>query len=293
MIRIYAKIIFSFIFCIASSGCIFAPSTYGSRGIAYPGDVQYDKYLANCRERYDVLNSCCEKWGNPVAIQIGHSGGYFVWKENRNWVRVKSFGATVHRDRHPKALIKDVFGNKGIAGVNNQSISTAYNYDTTAKYIIETFERVSDNDFAYVFSLRLKDGANVGLSALNQIKKEIRQTVASDYIGAYGGNLAEVHVDLPEFSLKDDVIRGRADVIRISVVFLTYNPQSQKGMIAIKIGANRFEDARKWVRKNIESLARDKNVALTTGQIPAAARFYLGAERIKDGNILEIEFETE
>jgi hypothetical protein len=40
-------------------------------------------------------------------------------------------------------------------------------------------------------------------------------------------------------------------------------------------------------------LARDKNVALTTGTIPPAARFYLGAERIKDGNVLEIEFETE
>lgn len=34
-------------------------------------------------------------------------------------------------------------------------------------------------------------------------------------------------------------------------------------------------------------------IALTTGEIPPAAKFYLGREELKDGNVLEIEFKTE
>ena len=50
---------------------------------------------------------------------------------------------------------------------------------------------------------------------------------------------------------------------------------------------------RKWFRKIIETLARDRNIALVTGEIPPAAKFYLGREELKDGNVLEIEFRTE
>ena len=160
-------------------------------------------------------------------------------------------------------------------------------------YVVESFERTADDDFAYVFKLRLKDGADAGLGAVSRIKQELRQTVVSDYVATYGGNAGDVKVDFPDFSMKDAVIDGRAEVMRISVQSLRYDAQTQKGVIAVKIGANRFEDARKWVRKNIEALAKDKNVALTTGQIPPSARFYLGAERVLKGNILEIEFETE
>ena len=165
--------------------------------------------------------------------------------------------------------------------------------ESRQNYSVERFERMADDEFAYVFKLKLKNGADAGLSAMDHVKKELRATIASDYVGAHGGKVSEVHVDLPVFALKDSVIEGRAAVMRITVESLHYDSQTQKGVIAVKIGSSRFEDARQWVRKNIESLARDKNVALMTGKIPSAARFYLGAERIKPGNILEIEFETE
>ena len=171
--------------------------------------------------------------------------------------------------------------------------ATANPAKTETSYVIKTFSRTGDDDFAYVFALQLKDGADAGLGALNRIKQDLRQEVVSDYVSAYGGNMGDVKVDFPEFSMKDSMIEGRAEVMRIAVKSLRYDAQAQKGVIAVKIGAHRFEDARMWVRKNIESLAKDKNVALTTGQIPPAARFYLGAERVLEGNVLEIEFETE
>lgn len=164
---------------------------------------------------------------------------------------------------------------------------------TSPKYEVMNLSRDKDNGFAYAFKFRLKDGADGGLLAMNAIKQELRQAIAADYVSAYGGNIGDVRVDFPEFSMADTIIEGRAEVMRISVRSLRYDASTKKGAIAVQIGANRFEDARKWVRKNIETLAKDKNVALVTGEVPTAAQFYLGAERVLDGNVLEIEFETE
>ena len=270
-----------------ASGCLFAPSKYGDSGVALPGLTQYERYLRNCRERYPILEECCQKWGEPSAIQIGSSGGYFVWKDNPEWVKAKTFGASLIYGHHPKLLRSFVFENQNEEW-NKLKRSVA---KPLASYTIERFERMENDEFSYLFRLRLK--AEAGFSEMDMIKRELRSTIGADYVGAHGGKASEVHVDLPVFALKDSVIEGRAAVMRITVESLCYDSQTQKGVIAVKIGSSRFEDARQWVRKNVESLARDKNVALMTGKIPSAARFYLGAERIKPGNILEIEFETE
>ncbi|MBQ2631521.1 MAG: hypothetical protein IJG13_17730, partial [Kiritimatiellae bacterium] len=72
-----------------------------------------------------------------------------------------------------------------------------------------------------------------------------------------------------------------------------YDPLTRTGRMAVCLSGGQFEETRKWIRRNIEALARDKNIALTTGKIPPAAKFYLGREELKDGNMLEIEFKTE
>lgn len=80
---------------------------------------------------------------------------------------------------------------------------------------------------------------------------------------------------------------------RVQIKSLDYDPETRKGCIVVDFDEGCYSEARLWARENIETLARDKNVALRTGAIPAAAKFYLGAERVKGGNTLEIEFETE
>ena len=273
---------------LVSAGCIFSPSKCGPSGVVLPGSSQYDSYLENCRGRYSELAECCEKWGQPDAIQIGNSGGNFVWRGQPQWLRVGSFSARLVTGRYPPYLrfVED-------GGEPAKPAKAAPVAAPTSQYSIERFERTAEDEFAYSFRLRLRDGADAGLGAVSRIKQELRQAVVSEYTSTYGGNAGDVRVDFPEFAMKDAVVEGRAEVMRISVKSLRYDAQAQKGVIAVKIGANRFEDARKWVRKNIETLARDKNVALTTGQIPPAARFFLGAERVLEGNVLEIEFETE
>ena len=44
---------------------------------------------------------------------------------------------------------------------------------------------------------------------------------------------------------------------------------------------------------DIEQIACDKSITLVASKIPLAARFYLGKEELKDGNVLEIEFMPE
>ena len=236
----------------------------------------------------------CESWGTPSAIQIGNSGGYFVWRNRQEWVKVKSFSAMVVVGRHPRGLVYYVTG-ETVAQQKERERAQRRSRTVVSQggYTIEKFERTADDEFAYAFRLRMKDGADLGLSAMGAVKRDLRQSVYDDYMATYGGTGSDIRVDFPEFAMRDSIVEGRAEVMRISVISLQYDASTQKGVIAVKIGANRFEDARKWVRKNIETLAQDKNIALTTGQIPSEARFYLGAERVRDGNILEIEFETE
>ena len=160
-------------------------------------------------------------------------------------------------------------------------------------YRIVSFDRESDSSFAYNFVLALQD-ENSSLSTLRQIQQEFRMAVKTDYMESFSGvNADSLYVDFSEYKLNNGKIYGRAVVLTIAIESLTYNSNTRTGKLAVKVNANQYEEARKWVRKNIETLARDKNIALVTGEIPPAAKFYLGREEFKDGNILEVEFRTE
>ena len=84
-----------------------------------------------------------------------------------------------------------------------------------------------------------------------------------------------------------------SDEPAVQIQILNYDPDMRKGCIAVEFAKGHYAEARLWARRNIETLVRDKNVALVTGDVPSTAKFYLGAERVRDGNVLEIEFETE
>lgn len=300
--RLIARIAL-WICCASFAGCIFAPAKYGSRGIVVPGQVQYDSYLTNCRLRFQILEDSCQKWGNPTAILIGHSGGHFVWKGHDEWVTAGSFRAMICNGRHPKALRSYVFGEEAVHQDTKREVAKARTEpprkETVKReteqllYSVERFERLPGSEFAYEFELSLTSGMS-GIALTRRIKDEIRAEILSDYKATYAGeSFQSIGVDFPKFVMSGGRIEGRAEVMQMRVMSMTYNQATRKGLMVVKIGAVRFDHARRWVRENIEILARDKNVALMTGELPSAGKFYLGAERVKDGNILEIEFETE
>lgn len=289
--------------CAAFTGCVFAPAKYGPRGIVVSGVAQYDSYLANCRSRYQILEDACRKWGEPTAIQIGHSGGHFVWQGRNEWVSAGSFNAVVVHGRHPKVLRSYVFGTGSARQETRSEVAKtrpeAPRPEATKResaqplYSVERFERLPGNEFAYEFDLALTSDIS-GIASVRRIKEEIRAEILSDYKATYSGeSFQSIGVDFPKFVMSGERIEGRAEVMQMRVISLSYNQSTHKGLMVVKIGAVRFDQARRWVRENIEVLARDKNVALITGELPSAGKFYLGTERVKDGNILEIEFETE
>lgn len=290
--------------CMASfTGCVFAPAKYGPRGTVVPGLAQYDSYLANCRSRFQVLEDSCRKWGDPSAIQIGHSGGHFVWKGRDEWVSAGSFSAVVCHGRHPKGLRSYVYGTEALHPEPRREVvkprpepprqAPVKREREEPLYSVARFERLPGNEFAYEFVLDLTSSTS-GIALASRVKEEIRAEILADYKATYAGERYEsVGVDFPKFAMAGGRIEGRAEVMRMRVTSLTYDQSTRKGVIIVKIGAARFDQARRWVRENIEILARDKNVALMTGELPSAGKFYLGAERVKDGNVLEIEFETE
>ena len=161
-------------------------------------------------------------------------------------------------------------------------------------YKIISCKRDAGNGFSYRFVLELKGEDQSSLNTFRAVQKEFREAVKADYAESFPNvRIGSLFVDFPEYELDNGKIKGRAVVLTISVTSLTYDPNTRKGRMAVKVSANQYEEARKWIRKNIETLARDKNIALVTGEIPPAAKFYLGREELKDGNVLEIEFKTE
>ena len=87
-------------------------------------------------------------------------------------------------------------------------------------------------------------------------------------------------------------IEGRAAVLTIAPVSLSYDANTRRGKLSVRFNAGQAEEARAWIRKNIETLARDKNIALTTGNPPPEAIYYSLGEKI-EGDVMEIEFKTE
>ena len=170
-----------------------------------------------------------------------------------------------------------------------QPVAAAKSY-----YRIISCERESGNDFSYKFVLQLTDEAQRSLRAFRTVQQEFRTVIKDDYMEAFKlSNDSSLFVEFPVYQQKEGRIEGRAVVLTIKVASLSYDPNTRTGRLAVKVNANQYEEARKWIRKNIETLARDKNIALTTGEIPPAAKFYLGREELKEGNVLEIEFKTE
>lgn len=283
------------------SGCIFAPRNYGYRGLSVPGDSYYTLYLSSCRKVSKQLDSFCTKHGEPVVIKIGSSGGIFVWREPLVMISVRSFGRTSLRTPVAKEFLP--FVQPAVRMVPLPEFSTsAKDTDVPHKkesvqapqYRLLDLSRESQDDFVYSFRLEFKDSADVNVLATQRVKRELRAAIEEDFREAIGEKKGDtLQIDFPEFALRNGVVQGRAEVIRLNVLSLHYDVRTQKGRISVKIGASRFDQARQWIRQNIETIVRDKNIALVTGNVPQNKRFYLGTERVLEGNVLEIEFEVE
>ena len=157
-------------------------------------------------------------------------------------------------------------------------------------YKIISLCRDESCDFAYAFVLELNGEPSIqtffGIQGI--FAHEVRNAYKMEYPNA---DVSTLRIAVQP-QLVSGRIQGRAVVLTIVPVSLSYDVTTRRGRLSVKFNAGQMAEARAWIRKNIKTLARDKNIALVTGQLPPAATYYSLGEKI-DGDVMEVEFKTE
>ncbi len=158
---------------------------------------------------------------------------------------------------------------------------------------IVKFARDADSDFSYVFALELAEKPNDPNRVVSSVTQEFSKSVKESYINTYpGAKENSLVVDFSNVKVDGRRIEGRATVLSIKPVSLTYDATTRRGKLSVQFGSGQEEEARAWIRRNIERLVRDKNIMLVTGQMPPEGHYYSLGEKI-EGNVMEIEFRAE
>ena len=191
-------------------------------------------------------------------------------------------------------LLKKMEDNGLIVETNNKHTdrNEALQNSVSDKYEIVEFSKDDDCAYRYSFALKRRDSSSVAVRESRELKKILRAMIREDYLLSFPDASRSVVIDFPKFSLQNGRVVGKAVALTFSVASLQYDSHRRTGVLRIRIGENQFEDARKYARKNIESIARDKNIALDAKNIPPSAVFYLEGEKL-NGGMLEISFRVE
>ena len=151
----------------------------------------------------------------------------------------------------------------------------------------------AESDFACRFTLELLEMPLDPDKAKVAVLKEFGESLKEEYVGSVcGAKQMALAVNYTDVKMDGKLIHGRASVLAMSLVSLSYDASTRYGKLSVRFNAGQDKEAREWIRKNIETLARDKNIALVTGQLPPAATYYSLSEKV-DGNVMTIEFRTE
>lgn len=154
------------------------------------------------------------------------------------------------------------------------------------------FHRAKSNERQYVFVLKPKS-QGVSLRELRNIQREVREMIRNDFAESFpSANRVAIAIDFSEYALENGGIRGVATVLPLAVLSFSYDKNTRRGTMRIRVDKNQLSDARKYIKRNIGSIVRDKNIALVAGEVPPSATFYMLDEEVKDG-VLEIQFKAE
>ena len=165
--------------------------------------------------------------------------------------------------------------------------------DGSSPFEIVRCDNERGKDFAYVFALRRRGGGAATLSDYGVMRTAFRSSIRAHYASLHPDlNPRTLVIDFTEYALKGGVINGRVAVLTISPESLTYDSASRRGVVRVRIGEGQFEDARRWIRRNLVSLVNRRGIASGGDALPKGARFYSEREEMR-GGVLEVSFKTE
>ena len=150
-----------------------------------------------------------------------------------------------------------------------------------------------ESNGGYSFAIDMMGSLANKEAAVQAVLSEFAESVKEEYKDAFpSADATSLSVAFHNLKIEGMRISGRAAVLTIKPLSLIYDPHTRRGKLSVRFNPGQREEVREWARKNIETLARDKNIALVTGQLPPAATYYSLGEKV-DGNVMEIEFKTE
>jgi len=158
---------------------------------------------------------------------------------------------------------------------------------------ILSLQKEEGGDAGYRFKLEILDETGGKLNAYRRVQHEFSALLREEVAKTFKGDPKTLFLAFPTFKLNGMTVEGRAVALIVKPLSLSYDPMTRRGRISISLAANQLNVARRFARGTIEALARYSNIVVKDGEIPPAAKFYLGREEVKDGNVLEIEFMTE
>ena len=148
-------------------------------------------------------------------------------------------------------------------------------------------------DFSCRFTLELLEMPIDPDKAKSAVLQDFGEALKKEYAySVSGAKQMPLVVNYTDVKIDGRLIQGRATVLAMSIVSLSYDSNTRRGKLEVRFNSGQADEARAWILRNVKTLARDKNIALTTGTLPPEATYYSLGEKI-EGNVMEIEFKTE
>ncbi len=249
--------------------------------LCFLGDASFPNEPSQCRKfTHHSLGFIADTNG---VLEYGDKIGSILWSSCyiNNPV---AYGIAVRLKQMEDAGNIDASRNKELK--DNKAI-------TDHDFQLLEFHRKNGDGYEYVFKLKSRIG-HVSIRQSNAVQNDLLTMISNDYAASFPKeNRTVLGVDFKEYTLENGVINGRAQVLSLKVMALDYDKFTRTGLIRIRFAPGQMEDARKYLRRNIESVVKDKNIALLVGEeIPPTATYYLLDETVNDG-ILSIKFKTE
>ena len=154
-------------------------------------------------------------------------------------------------------------------------------------------EREPGSDFIHSFAIEMLQKPDDERTAIKAVFSEFIESLKQDYLDTFPSAKKEaLVVSISRLKREGLRISGRAAVLTIKPLSLTYDANTRRGKLSVRFNAGQAEEARTWILRNVKTLAHDKNIALVTGRLPPEATFRTLGEKV-DGDVMEIEFKTE
>ncbi|MBR3776140.1 MAG: hypothetical protein IKL02_00895 [Kiritimatiellae bacterium] len=164
---------------------------------------------------------------------------------------------------------------------------------TVPKHNIIRLDRDSDKTFTYSFELELAQNPTDFKKAWQAVLLDFAKSLKEDYRDAFpSADMTSLKVSFSGFKRDGLRLSGSAAVLTLKPISLEYNSHNRKGTMSVRFVEGQSSEVSTWIRRNIKTLVRDKNVALTNGSRPSEGKFIIINESIS-GNVMTIEFKAE